>query len=345
MSSKSKKLKILHLGFHKGLENELYSIADELNLDLIFKKFDDGISKGSAIYSVGHNKAKKAWEVFKDYYMKFDIIITSDTAPISRVFLQNGWPDLNKKLIIWVCNRFDYYDHASKDCLFPDREYYDLIRGANQQKNVHIMGYTKFENYYGKYMKNTNFGNDVTKPIGMLSKKVWNYKSNPDREIKGKKIKILFFIPPYHNDTKMMNLSAQLNNLGISNYNGRYNGPLELADFKGVIHIPYAWSNLALFEAFQLGIIYFIPSKKFIQELAKSPKFFWSPPKKPELFHLSEWYDEKHKNLFVFFDSWDDLKRKIANTNYGKKKGILLEFGKKHKREMLDKWRKLLEIN
>ena len=163
-----KKIKILHLGFHKGLENELYSVAEELKVNVIFKRFNDSVSKGSAIYSVGHDKAKKAWDTFKDWYMTFDIIITSDTAPVSRVFLQNGWPEIpGKKVIIWVCNRFDYYDKASKDCLVPDREYFDLIRGANGRKNVHIMGYTKFENHYGKYSRRVNFGNDVTRPIGM----------------------------------------------------------------------------------------------------------------------------------------------------------------------------------
>ena len=341
----TKKLKILHLGFHKGLENELYSVADELKVDLVFKRFQDGVSKGSAIYSVGHDKAVKAWEIFKDYYMKFDIIITSDTAPISRVFLQNNWDNYpNKKLIIWVCNRFDYFDRASKDCLFPDREYFDLIRSINSRKNVHIMGYTKFENYYAKYMKRVNFGNDITRPIGMLSKKVWNYKSQPDREINDKKIKNMFFVPSYHNDTIFMNLSAQLDRLEISNYTGRYNGPLELRDFKGVIHIPYAWSNLALFEAFQLGIIYFIPSKKLIETFARKGKFFWSPPLDIKLFHLSEWYDPRHEDLFIFFDSWSDLKKKVEITNYEEQRKKILEFGKKHKKETLSKWKKLLNI-
>lgn len=339
--------KILHLGFHQGLENELYSIAETLNLDLTFRRFHDGVSKGSAVYSVGHDKAKKAWQVFKEYYMKFDIIITSDTCPISRVFLQNGWPEIpGKKLIIWVCNRFDYFDHASKDCLFPDREYYELIRGANSRKNVHIMGYTRFENHYARFVKRVNFGTDVTTPIGMLAKKrVWNYESNPNREIEGTKIKDLFLIPPYHNDTKFINLKEELEKVGIKNtYNGRYNGPLELADFKGVIHIPYAWSNLALFEGFQLGVIYFIPSLKLIQQFSRQKKFFWSPPLIHNCLHLSEWYNDEHKNLFVFFDSWADLKKKIATLDYAKKKEQIIEYGRKHRNETLNKWITLFKL-
>lgn len=342
----SNKPKILHLGFHKGLENELYSVAKELDLNLTYKYFQDGISKGCAVYSVGHDKAIKAWNTFREYYMKFDIIITSDTAPISRVFLQNGWPELpGKKLIIWVCNRFDYYDHATKDCLFPDREYFELIRTANRRKNVHIMGYTAFENHYGKYIKNVNFGNDITKPIGSLSGRVWNYKSDPNKLKNGKKISDLFFVPPYHNDTIMMNLPEKLKELGIDAFTGRYNGPLELADFKGVIHIPYAWSNLALFEAFQLGIIYFIPSRKFMEQISKTKNFFWSPPFRRELLHLSEWYDHINKDVFVFFDSWKDLQEKIKTTDYNKQKNTIIEFGKRHKEQTLNKWKKLLGIN
>lgn len=343
--SNTSKPKILHLGFHQGLENELYSVAEKLNLDLTFNNFHKFLNKGSADYSVGHEKAKKVWNIFKDFFMKYDIIITSDTAPISRVFLQNGWPEIpGKKLIIWVCNRFDYFDRASKDCLFPDREYYDLIRGSSQRKNVHIMGYTAFENHYGKFIKNVNFGNDVTKPIGILSKKVWNYQSNPDKLVNGIKISQLFFVPPYHNDTKMMNLPLKLSELGIAGYTGRYNGPLELADYKGVIHIPYAWSNLALFESFHLGIIYFIPSKKFMENLSRQKNFFWSPPFKRELLHLSEWYNEEHKNIFVFFDSWVDLQNKVKTTDYAKKRKTIKEFGEKHKNNTLNKWKKLLGI-
>ena len=104
-----------------------------------------------------------------------------------------------------------------------------------------------------------------------------------------------------------MNLSQKLNSIGIPNYTGRYNGPLELRDFKGVIHIPYAWSNLALFEALQLGIIYFIPSKTFIEELSKTRNFFWSPPLDRKLFHLAEWYDPELRDVFVYFDTWEDL--------------------------------------
>ena len=112
-----------------------------------------------------------------------------------------------------------------------------------------------------------------------------------------------------------MNLREKVESLNIKVFNGRYNGPKDLAEFAGIIHIPYAWSNLALFEGLQLGIIYFIPSLEFIKYLIhtdefKKDCFFWSPPLIEDVLHLSEWYCEEFKEVFIYFDSWIDLKKK-----------------------------------
>ena len=117
-------IKVLHLSFHLGCHNELLAISKELGFEITFLEFTDGTPSK---YNVGHDRAEKYWNKHKDYFQQFDLIITSDTAPISRVFLQNSW---EKKLIIWINNRFDYFDAASLDCDFPDSEYYDLIKEA-----------------------------------------------------------------------------------------------------------------------------------------------------------------------------------------------------------------------
>ena len=84
-------MKLLHLSFHTGCQNDIEYICEQLNIDLTFREFDDGISKGNDKYNIYHEKAEYAWNKYKDFYNKFDCIITSDTAPISRVFLQNNW--------------------------------------------------------------------------------------------------------------------------------------------------------------------------------------------------------------------------------------------------------------
>ena len=46
----------------------------------------------------------------------------------------------------------------------------------------------------------------------------------------------------------MMNLKNQIEMLGFKAYTGKYDGPCDLTNYKAVVHIPYAWSNLAFFE-------------------------------------------------------------------------------------------------
>jgi len=337
-------MKVLHLGFHKGLFNDFQYVSEQLGLDTEHLKFTDGETSGGAIYNIDHNLAKRAWNKYKDFYHSFDLIVVSDTCPISRVFLQNKYKG---KLIIWICNRMDYSDKATNTTDFPDDEYYNLLRDTKYMDNVQVFSYTKFENIYA-ISKSVNIGKKIIKPCGFISKKF----SKDKLSFKGK-YKIpqtvnkseMFFVPPYHNDTIMIDLSAVLRMNNIKNYCGKYDGPSDLVDFKGIIHIPYAWSNLSLFEAIQLGIIYFIPSLNFIKELSvRNSNFFWSPPYLKDYLNKSEWYCEEHQDIFVFFNSWADLKNKVLTTNYENKRNYILEFGKEHNNEMLELWKNALNI-
>jgi len=333
-------LKVLHISFHKGCQNDIEYISKKLNFNLTFMEYDDGISIGDEKYNISYEKALNSWNIHKDYYNSFDIIITSDTAPISRIFLQNNF---EKKLIIWICNRFDYAHQPDAEKVgFPDKEYYDLINDVKNRNNVSIIGYTPFENYYVNNIKNLSIGNECIKPIGKIGEVYKNYIStiveNKDKT---------FIIGPYHNDNLMMNLKEKVESLDIKVFNGRYNGPKDLAEFAGVIHIPYAWSNLALFEAIQLQIPFFIPSLEFIKYLIhtnenKKDSFFWSPPLREEVLYLSEWYCEEFKQVFIYFDSWIDLKNRVETLDFIKHKKLLKNIGIKHEKDMLEKWSKYI---
>ncbi len=325
-------MKILHLSFHQGCQNDIQYISEKLGFELEFMTFTDGVTKNNEIYNITKERAQIAWDNYKDYYNKFDCIITSDTAPISRVFLQNNW---SKKLIIWICNRFDYC-HGSNSG-FPDEEYYDLIRSVKNRKNVEIIGYTDFENYYANYIRNCDIGFNIIKPIGVLSSNNQNYTSTI---VENKEE--TFFVGPYHNDNIMMDLASKLKELNIPVYQGRYNGPKDLSEFKGIVHIPYAWSNLALFEAINLGIIYFIPSFEFFKELKKDKDFFWSPPYREEVLGLSEWYNSFYKDVIIYFDSYSDLIDKTKNTNYIEKKDKMRKLGEELKNKKLEKWENVI---
>jgi hypothetical protein len=299
------------------------------------------LSDGGDKYNVTHTKAEYQWNKHKDYYNSFDVIITSDTAPISRIFLQNNYQN---KLIIWICNRFDYV-HGRPTHMFPDYEYYHLINDAAHRPNVHIVGYTAFENYYANHIRGLSIGNKVIKPIGKIGALYADYISTTVDD-KSK----TYIIGPYHNDNNMMNLREKVESLGIRVYNGRYDGPKDLAEFAGMIHIPYAWSNLALFETIQMEVPYFIPSLSFIKDLATHQcgtrgNFFWSPPLLIDMLHLSEWYCDELRDVLIYFDSWDDLQHKISSFDSEACKAHrkkLREFGDLHEAKMLQLWREIL---
>ena len=332
-------LKVLHISFHKGCQNDLEYISKKLNFNLEFISYSDDTVKGGDVYNITHERALNNWNKNKDYYNSFDIIITSDTAPLSRIFLQNNF---KKKLIIWICNRFDYAHFPDKG--MPDKRYYDLINDVKNRPNVSIIGYTPFETYYANHIRKLDIGNECIKPIGQIGD-VYNTYTSTIIENK----QSIFIIGPYHNDNLMMDLKSKVESLGIKVFNGRYNGPKDLAEFAGVIHIPYAWSNLALFEAIQLGIVFFIPSNNFLKYFIdtdidglKKDSFFWSPPLREDVLHLSEWYCEDFEDALIYFDSWEDLKYKIETLDFNKQKSILKEFGKKHEEETLEKWKKYI---
>ena len=321
-------MKVLHLSLHKGCINDINYIFNKLNIDIEYMFFfNETYTDHRPYYKMTQNQANIFWNKYKEYFHKFDCIITSDTAPLSRIFLKNNW---SKKLIIWICNRFDY-------AVEGDQHYYNLFREAYNKSNINIIGYTMFENIYCKHIRGVEVGNNVITPCGNISETYHKF-------VEKKELNDIIFVPPYHNDNKMMNLSAQLTNIGIKNFNGRYDGPMDLLNYKAVVHIPYAWSNLAFFEAFHLGIVYFIPSISFFNKLREGKYFFWSPPFIPDLLELSEWYNPNYDNLLIKFDSWDDLKNKINTLNYEEHKLKLKEFGKKHEENILNSW-KLLLIN
>lgn len=334
-------LRILHLSFHKGCLNEINLIAQRLDIDVtpIFipdlpPQAFDGKTAGNALYNIGHERALNIWNKHKDYFNEFDAIITSDTAPLSRIFLQNNY---TKPLIIWVCNRFDYADTASLDCTFPDEEYYELMRQAKDKKNVYTVPYNSFESFYA-IKKNITFNNSVIKPSGIFTSRVVPsaVAENIDRSQ-------TFFIPPYLND-KFMNLSQECFQLDIPTYTGRYNGPNDLKGFKGIIHIPYAWSNVAFFENMHNGLPYFVPSIHFMLKYFEKRIIWWPNGNYFENhYHLSEWYNDEYSNIITYFDSWQDLKNKIESTDFDALQTKIKYYAQTHLETTLQQWKKIFD--
>ncbi len=334
--------KILHLSFHKGTIKDFEGVFRELGyevtswyiLDSPSGLFDPG-HYGSCIYNITHDRAQRIWEAHKDYFNQFDLIMTSDTAPLSRIFLQNNW---TKPLLIWISNRFDYSDQATLDGKFPDREYYDLINQANQKKHVKIVANCEFEHYYAR-SKGVDTGSLVIQPFGSVSDlpQSTHIPETIDKER-------LFFLPPYSNEHLF--LQNVCNKYGIQYYCGSFAHPAELADFKGIIHLPYSYSTIALYMNMSLGIPYFIPSPIFLKKLLSQNRYWHQDQhflSDIERYQLSEWYSNDKKDVIVYFDSWQDLKNKLEKADYELLQKKVIAHSKIHKEKVLTLWRTVLQ--
>jgi hypothetical protein len=339
-----KSLKILHMSLHAGCIKDFEEVGKELDLDLISwyihkspEQFEGFRAENNNIYNIGPERAARVWQKNKDYFEQFDVIVTSDTAPLSRIFLQNNW---QKPLIIWVCNRFDYANLGHQDEQFPDKEYYELFSKATTMPNVKIISYTPYEHYYAKTIHGIDIGTRTIKPIGIAEQPLSaDFVSAIPAEINKEETLFLF---PRMNEIQLKWIQNLCKIIRVDTYTCIYNGPEDLKGFKGVLFFPYAWSNIALFENIQRGIIHFVPSEHFIKDLyrQRAPIRFFSI----EDLHLCEWYCEEYRDLFIYFHSWDDLAKKVRRLeNAEELRKKIKEFGKQHRAKMLAAWEQVFK--
>lgn len=200
-------MKVLHVSHHQGCRNDLDFVADHLGVAIDHYEFRGG-------YNIGRLRAESAWEADQDRFLAYDVIVTSDTAPLSRIFLQNGWPG---GLVIWICNRFDYCDQATNDCGFPDREYYSVFASAVTRPRTVVVSYTAFEHHYAR-ARGVPLGSSTVKPHGRRLDRPLTPLLAADGDRSGS-----CFVPAYHND-RAADLDGHCRALGIPAITGRYGG-------------------------------------------------------------------------------------------------------------------------
>jgi len=332
-------IKILHISLHAGCIKDIEEVARALDLNvtpwLIQRdrprlKYDGEGKFTNDIYNITHERAARIWSINKEYFDQFDLIITSDTAPLARIFLENGW---KKPLIIWVCNRFDYADAETAKGKFPDKEYYELFQNAATLPNVRIISYTRFEQVYAR-RKGVDIGTAIINPVGRLPVNFNQTHSAIPASIN--KPEYIFLFPRLETQREVDFIQTVCRKYGIKTYHGSYNGPEDLRGFKGVLYFPYAWSNLALFENLQQGIVHFVPSEKFIKSIDGVMRVLTVSD-----FELCDWWAPEFRDNFVYFDSFADLKHKIETTNYKELKAQVRRTGLAHRAEMLRRWQKV----
>lgn len=328
-------LDVVHLSCHQGCINYIAQISVDLQwkLTTINMLAEYGSSK---VYNVTRKRADQLWDKYADVILRQSCVIVSDTAPLARIILQHM--DVYKgHLIVWICNRHDYADKASLDEgeEFPDDEWTNMLIEASavHSDRVRVFGYTKLERVYS-IQKNVywdgSFADTVVKPVS---------KYVPSLEPVESKLPLdkheYVFIPPYINDEHLIDYDALIS-AGIKYFRGRYNGPDDLIGVRCILHVPYAASNLALFECLARGIVYYLPSETFMRFLLKKgPSWFQTLD---NVFQYSEWYDTRMRHLYVYFDSWQDFADKLGRNEHGAKSKTCMEWAENEYKSNLELW-------
>jgi len=344
------KTKVLHLTFHpSGCPGEIMELAKHFDWELDTwiivnqKHFEfDPSSQPVQCYNMTKDRAERIFNKHKEAFESYDLIITSDTASLSRIFLQHNW---KKPLLVWVCNRFDSRVIRNHWAKFPDKEYYELFQAANKMPNVKIIGYTNYEKVHAENHKQITSIEDTIPPTGLNESFTYKKKIPSKRKKEGR-----FFIRKYINEAKFA-LCPKVSKLDIPYYTGPYGGSADLKDFKGMIHIPVVMANFFLWENLKHGIVHFIPSKKYYRDLYENGKInFWDWTNggtwennidSDEIFAFCDWYNPKLKDCLVYFDSMEHLKELTETIDYDSKREYIRNWHKRHVSYCLKKWEKV----
>ena len=295
-----------------------------------------------------------------------------DTAPTARPLLEQALDQWSaaagKRLVVWVCNRFDYRHSAHAlphpQRAFPETAFYDLYARASNGSlggHVTVVPYTEFERVYAA-AKGVYMSEPVLRPAGFKSANAarqTNEKEEVEEASGAQDDRAVgdmetLFLPPRANDKLMegqcmfLGLSC-LRDAALSSLDAwraedwieqqhapvTYQDARELRRFKALVHIPYAWSTLALWEFLQAELVILVPSARFFLELTSSC-VAWGPwlclalgEQRAQTFSLwfqdfqyvtsaqeleySEWWSTDLAHVLIHFDSWEELEYLVTN--------------------------------
>ena len=335
-------MRVLHLSHHYGCLKDHQFVCDKLGIDLTsnFSIWNTILPKG--VFKITREVANNIWNDNQNLFNSYDYITTSDTAPLSRIVLQN-FDKFQGKLNIWVCNRYDYN-------MENDGEYNQLIREYSNHPRVNLIPYTEYERYYLD-RRGITTQQPTIRPIGL---------SLQDPLIEGETHGIGFdgdykfeetagdvLISRYHNDNIFQNSKSLCESFGLVAQHARYRGPQELnklvENYQCFLFFPEQYSKLTAFELMQLEMPVVLPSENLLLQLSRQPGYFFGSGISPETVKFCEWYNEHFEQFAVYFEYLAGIGDAVQMVKDNKEqiRGIMKTCARAHTEETLSKWSKI----
>lgn len=333
--------KILHISHHIGCFKDQSYILNKLGFDLLNFKFYDNL------FHINSITANEFWSNYNDTINKYDYILVSDTSSISRCILQNI-DKFKSKLIIWICNRFDY-------CMQQESEFYTLFNQLKNHPQIRIVASTLWEKIWCLKNNIDILNCEVINPLGKFTENlnyfipqsnVYNswYKANSSVTYAD------LFVPFYHNDNKFCNLKNKLENMNISAHNSSFSSINQLKKYKAIITLPDTFCKWLNFECIHETIPVILPSKKLLLKLCKQPGYLFNmtgyggaEDMTGDLIDICEWYKPIFNDCHHYFDEFEDIPNLLYDMY---NEDFIYKFNdasKIHEHDILEKWKNVYD--
>jgi len=336
--------KVLHLSHHYGCLKDHQYICNELGLELTsnFSVWDTILPKG--VFKITRKIANDIWNSNEDLFKSYDYITTSDTAPLSRIVLENI-DKFDGILNIWVCNRFDFN-------METDSKYTELIKKYSNHPQVNLIPYSEFERFWlGRKDIITN--QETIRPIGLALQEPLiegeDYIIGFDGNYEFEETSGDVLVSRYHNDNIFQDSKSICESFGLKAQHAKYRGAQELnslvSNYECFMIFPDAYSKLTAFELMQLQMPVILPTESLLIKLSRQPNYFFSTGVVPETVKYCEWYNEYYEQFAVYFEDLDGIGDAVQMVKDNKEqiRDIMNTCSQQHKEVTLNQWSKVYE--
>lgn len=348
-------MKLFNLDCHISVIADLKKIFTDLGHEVVSWSisghnfvFDREPSKVDVInqqswWHLDDKMADDFYERYKDELSEFDAFICTYPLTFAKLYQK-----FKKPIILHVPIRYEVPFHNSKEKWEDFNEY--LINGIDQGLIIPVAN-SEYDKRYFEFF------------VGRECKLIPNICEYTDTKWNPIKEHFLYSgrLPVNLDPNKIVNKDTL----------GRYKWD-DLSTFKGIVVIPYTCSTMSIFEHYTSNIPLFFPSKKHIMELYQTfgqvvlSELTWnrvfslSPGSVIECdrsndpndynnleimdrwIDYSDFYNQDSMPHIIYFDSPDDLLKKLDTTNLSEVSEKMSNFNKLKKVKVYEEWNKIL---
>ncbi|ORX45930.1 hypothetical protein BCR36DRAFT_332323 [Piromyces finnis] len=273
--------------------------------------------------------------IFTALCRKYEYIIINEIASDGYGYLNSG---CSSKIIFELNNRYDVNIPKEETREFSIKFSTSLM---NKNKEISVIIQNSYENYYACM-------NGVHIPSYHIISSTGYVNGITYEEIESvEKEELIAIVEKTNQDSLIAKMELKKRDIPFEMVAWKNCNPKTLAKYKVQLILPSQITSSKIIENFRYGIVMMIPSEAFLREMiTESDQYSFDAP---DIIYMDEglenyttWYNDKLKDLFVFFNSWDDVRGLLHSVNFEKIRIKAKEFAEKQELKVVDQWSEIV---